>query len=118
MMNIRKEREFAREFYCSGNISLEFHYIDIDDKEWERRIKERNRNVLAGRVNAYYVVDELRMKLNPLLKSLTGVKWIYGYRANFKFVGFSISFPYFSRFCTMPASKYVSFFLVLPSWAN
>ena len=64
MMNMQKEREFAREFYCSGNISLEFHYIDIDDKEWERRIKERNRNVLAGRVNAYYVVDELRMKLN------------------------------------------------------
>ena len=31
MMNIRKEREFAREFYCSRNISLEFHYIDIDE---------------------------------------------------------------------------------------
>lgn len=60
----KKEREFAREFYCSRNISLKFHYIDIDDKEWERRIQERNRNVLADRVNAYYVVDELRTKLN------------------------------------------------------
>lgn len=61
---MKREREFARKFYYSRNISFEFHYIDIDDREWERRIKERNRNVLAGKVNAYYVFDGLRAKLS------------------------------------------------------
>lgn len=64
----KKEREFAREFYCSRNIPFEFHYIDIDDEEWKRRMEKRNKDVLAGKTNAYYVVDGLITKLNSMFE--------------------------------------------------
>lgn len=60
----KEEREFARKFYDSRNIPFEFHYIDIDDEEWSIRIEKRNKDVLAGKSNAYYVVDELIAKWN------------------------------------------------------
>ena len=63
-----QERDFAREFYHSKNIPFEFHYIDIDEEEWRRRIKKRNQDVLAGKVSAYYVVDALITKLDSIFE--------------------------------------------------
>ena len=64
----KQERDYAREFYGAGNIPFEFHYIDITDEEWNRRIEKRNREILAGRASAYYVVDELVAKLNSVFE--------------------------------------------------
>lgn len=64
----KEEREFARKFYDSRNIPFEFHYIDIDDEEWSIRIEKRNKDVLAGESNAYYVVDELIAKWNSFFE--------------------------------------------------
>lgn len=64
----KSEREFAKKFYCSRNISFEFHYIDIDNEEWDRRMKKRNKDVLAGKADAYYVVDELVAKLDSIFE--------------------------------------------------
>lgn len=64
----KREREFTREFYGSRNIPFEFHYIDVGDEEWNRRIERRNEEVLAGGINAYYVVDELKVKLDSVFE--------------------------------------------------
>lgn len=64
----KQEREFARKFYGSRNISFEFYYIDIDDEEWNRRMEKRNKDVLAGKANAYYVADELVAKLDSIFE--------------------------------------------------
>ena len=58
----RKEREYVREFYASRNIACAFHYLDIDDPEWRRRIDKRNQDVLAGRSEAYYIDEGLAAK--------------------------------------------------------
>ena len=39
----KEERKTAREFYGARNISIELHYIDISNEEWQRRIVKRNR---------------------------------------------------------------------------
>ena len=64
----KSERNFAREFYRSRNIPSEFYYFDIDDEEWNRRIEKRNRDVLAGKTNAYYVVNDLIAKLDSIFE--------------------------------------------------
>ena len=58
----RKEREDIRDFYASRKIACEFHYIDIDDPEWRRRVQKRNRDVLARRSDAYFVDEGLAAK--------------------------------------------------------
>lgn len=64
----KKERDFAKNFYRAKNIPFEFHYIDIHDAEWHNRIEKRNQDVLAGKANAYYVVDELIAKLDSVFE--------------------------------------------------
>lgn len=59
----RERREAARAFYASRGIACEFHYIDVHDEVWRRNIEKRNRAVLAGEVNAYYMDEGLMLKL-------------------------------------------------------
>lgn len=40
----------------------EWHYLDVSDEEWHRRIAKRNELVAAGKVDAYYVDDGLMQK--------------------------------------------------------
>lgn len=63
------EREYAREFYHSHGVSCEFHYLDISDEEWERRLKKRNSEVLAGKTDAYYVDDGLAEKFRSIFEA-------------------------------------------------
>lgn len=64
----KKERAFAREFYSSKNVQFEFYCIDIDDKEWHRRLQKRNKDVLEKKVDAYYVDDGLAAKFNSIFE--------------------------------------------------
>ena len=43
----KSERELARDFYNSHGIENEFHYINITDEEWHRRIEKRNSDISA-----------------------------------------------------------------------
>ena len=65
---MKKERDFARGFYNSRNIECEFHYIDISDETWKARLNKRNRAILAGKTNAYYVDDNLAAKFGALFE--------------------------------------------------
>lgn len=64
----KEERDYARSFFGSRNIVNEFHYIDVDDAEWNRRIEKRNRDVLAHRSNTYYIDEGLAAKFNSIFE--------------------------------------------------
>lgn len=55
-------RNYAKELYRQRGIPCELHLIDISNEEWRRRIEKRNRAVSAGKVNAYFVDDNLLNK--------------------------------------------------------
>lgn len=58
------QRKEISEYYKSRNIQIEWHYIDIDDKEWEKNIKERNTRIEKGKGGSDFFVNEgLKKKL-------------------------------------------------------
>lgn len=63
-----QERQSARQFYESRAIKCEFHYIDIENAEWHRRIEARNREVLSGNSDAYYIDDGLATKFEAIFE--------------------------------------------------
>lgn len=64
----KEERDYAREFYSSRNINYEFHYIDISEKTWQVRLEKRNKEILAGEVEAYYVDANLKEKVESIFE--------------------------------------------------
>lgn len=52
---IRKE---TTNYYKSKNINIEWHYIDIDDKSWEKNIEERNKRIKEGKGGSDFYIDE------------------------------------------------------------
>lgn len=65
----KAERDYAREFYSSRNVRHEFHYIDISEETWHMRLDKRNKEILAGEVEAYYVDDNLKDKVESIFES-------------------------------------------------
>ena len=64
----KQERDYARNFYGSRNVEHEFHYIDISDSEWEKCLRQRNRDVLERRTDAYYVDEGLAAKFASIFE--------------------------------------------------
>ena len=64
----KEERDYAKVFYKSRNIDCEFHYIDINDEEWTRRLTKRNAAVLKNEVSAYYVDENLAKKFSDIFE--------------------------------------------------
>ena len=64
----KEERDYARQFYGSRNIPYEFHYIDVDDAEWHRRLEKRNAAISRHELDAYYVDDGLAAKFAAIFE--------------------------------------------------
>ena len=64
----KKEREFARNYYGSAGIANEFHYIEVDDREWHRRLEQRNHAVINHQSDAYYVDEGLAAKFQSVFE--------------------------------------------------
>ena len=64
----KEERDYARQFYGSRNIPYEFHYIEVDDAEWHRRLEKRNAAITRGELDAYYVDDGLAAKFAAIFE--------------------------------------------------
>ena len=64
----KNERAYARHFYGSRDIEYEFYYIDIDDGEWNRRLEQRNREIVEHRSNAYLVDSGLAAKFGAIFE--------------------------------------------------
>ncbi len=64
----KRERDFAKEYYASKNIECEFHYIDISDEEWARRLAKRNAAITSGELEAYFVDEGLTQKFKDMFE--------------------------------------------------
>lgn len=61
----RESRKSLTEFYKARNIVCEWHYIDVDDRTWQKNIDERNDRILRGLGGSDYYLDEgLLEKMN------------------------------------------------------
>ncbi len=56
------ERKYAKEFYKSKNVKCEFHFIDINNEEWEKRRNIRNEMISRGEISAYFIDEGLAEK--------------------------------------------------------
>lgn len=65
----RAEREFTKAFFLENGITAELHYLDISDEQWQKNIRKRNAEVLAGKTDAYYVDDGLLEKAVSLFET-------------------------------------------------
>ena len=54
----KKDREELTEFYKTKNIPIEWHYICVDDKTWEKNIEERNKRIEEGNGGSDFHVGE------------------------------------------------------------
>lgn len=64
----KEEREYAKEFYKKHNIACEFHYIDISDVTWQKRLQKRNTAIQKHEVSAYFVDEGLAAKFGALFE--------------------------------------------------
>lgn len=54
----KKDREELTKFYKNNNVPIEWHYICVDDKTWEKNIEERNKRVEEGNGGSDFHVGE------------------------------------------------------------
>jgi len=59
---LKNDRNYINEYFNSKDIKCEWHYINIDDKSWQKNIDERNQRVLSGTGGSDYYLDEGLMK--------------------------------------------------------
>lgn len=64
----KAERAEAREFYRSRGIDYELHYIAVSDEAWRERIAKRNNAIIEGKINAYYVDENLARKFGAIFE--------------------------------------------------
>lgn len=67
----KDDRDHAKQFYSSRNISTEFHYIDVYDDTWQYRLNKRNTAILAKETNAYFVDENLAKKFGAIFERPT-----------------------------------------------
>lgn len=64
----KAERDEAREFFTSRGIDYELHYLDVPDSVWRERIAKRNLSVSEGRLDAYYIDENLAAKFGAIFE--------------------------------------------------
>ena len=64
----KASREEARRFYESRQIPYAFYFLDVDDRTWHAHLDMRNRAVLTGETNSYFVDDNLIAKCAALFE--------------------------------------------------
>ena len=60
----REERQEITDYFRKREITIQWHYIDIDNALWEKQINERNKRIQKGRGGSDFYLDEgLKAKL-------------------------------------------------------
>lgn len=58
----KNDRMYISQYFNLKGIICEWHYINIDEKSWQKNIDERNQKVLSGNGGSDYYLDEGLMK--------------------------------------------------------
>ncbi|CCY58606.1 putative uncharacterized protein [Clostridium sp. CAG:632] len=64
----KKERDYAREFYDSRNISYQFYYMNVGIDEWKKRILKRNQKIKREQLEAYPIDKGLLSKVEKMFE--------------------------------------------------
>lgn len=64
----KKERDYAREFYDSRNISYQFYYMNVGIDEWKKRILKRNQEIKREQLEAYSIDKGLLSKVEKMFE--------------------------------------------------
>lgn len=64
----KKERDYAREFYDSRNISYQFYYMNVGIDEWKKRILKRNQEIKREQLEAYPIDKGLLFKVEKMFE--------------------------------------------------
>ncbi len=64
----KARRQEIKEFFTGKGIDCKMHYLDISDREWQKRIATRNALVKNGQADAYYVDEKLAAKFRSLFE--------------------------------------------------
>ena len=64
----KESRTAISDFYKSNGIEFEWHYIDIDNEQWQKNIDTRNEAVLKNETIDYYVDSGLLKKCNSMFE--------------------------------------------------
>lgn len=64
----KKERDYAREFYDSRNISYQFYYMNVGIDEWKKRILKRNQEIKREQMEAYPIDKGLLSKVEKMFE--------------------------------------------------
>lgn len=64
----KKERDYAREFYDSRNISYQFYYMNVGIDEWKKRILKRNQEIKREQLEAYPIDKGLLYKVEKMFE--------------------------------------------------
>ena len=59
----RAGRKAAEEFFAAHGVSVEWIYVKTAEEQWKKNIEKRNKAVLEGRTQAYFVDEGLLKKL-------------------------------------------------------
>lgn len=67
----KKERNEIRSYFKKHNTEIKVHYLEIEDTEWQKRIRKRNREIMKNDgTEAYFVDDGLLEKCKILFENL------------------------------------------------
>lgn len=64
----KAERERVRNFFKERGVKCEIHYLKVSEKEWKKRIENRNREVENGRADVYCVDENLLKKFETVFE--------------------------------------------------
>ena len=64
----KKERDYAREFYDSRNISYQFYYMNVGIDEWKKRILKRNQKIKREQLETYPIDKGLLSKVEKMFE--------------------------------------------------
>ena len=53
----RENRKSLTEYCRAHDVTCQWHYVDVEDGDWQRNIEERNRRVLSGAGGSDYYLD-------------------------------------------------------------
>lgn len=64
-------RKKLKSFYAEHDYECEIHALNVDAMEWESRIIKRNKDIDAGKYQAYHVDEGLRAKFESLYEEVS-----------------------------------------------
>jgi len=78
----RADRAEKAAFFHGRNVPVEWHYVAVSDTQWRERIAKRNRDLQAGRCEAYFVDPPLARKCEAIFEPPTAAEGLDIYEPN------------------------------------